>query len=484
MTRLYTPATPGSEILNFYARERVIASQLTGERYPPNFEALERDPEPAFLFRPGADSLTPTLKVLGASQETEHVGGYDLIRHVRPMDRRYRQVPAAVLRGSASHESQAMGRAIDRDMDSAWESVQPRTPGMWVELDLGKPVNVGMVRLWNRGQDHGYYAMELRVETSLDGTAWRDAVARSAMDYFYSSGPRVYPWEWGYRWEASFVPVAARRVRISQYEDGGRFPWKIAEAYVYEDLGARPLGHTGEPDVLRRVAELGLDRVYADRWMSARISESSEGRVETVTPFTAAIPAFYVKLKSRVIRWGERTGFVLEDGDADEFERQIRDEGVHRLVREDFGRWVLFHARGSGAAAAALENDPGWWWMGLGAVRTDPRGKSRYLASLGQTAYGDGRFDQAVEHSRKAVGAEACNADARRVLIDALGKLGLEAEAATESRTLVERCEPRVRTRSSSGTRLGDAPGCPAPSARYTSGHENGPGSEPAQGDA
>ena len=36
--------------------------------------------------------------------------------------------------------------------------------------------------------------------------------------------------------------------------------------------------------------------------------------------------------------------------------------------------------------------------------------------------------------SRKAVGAEACNADARRVLIDALGKLGLEAEAASRSR--------------------------------------------------
>ena len=446
VARLYIPATPGSEILNFYARERVIASQVTRERYPPNFEALERDPGPAFLFPRGTDTLTPTLKVLGASQETERVGGYDLIRHVRPTDRRYRQVPGSVLRGSASHEAESMGLAVDRNMDSAWESVQPRTPGMWVELDLGTPVNVGMVRLWNRGQDHGHYAMELRVETSLDGTAWRDAVPRSAVDYFYTSGPRVYPWEWGYRWEARFAPVLARRIRISQHEDGGRYPWKIAEAYVYEDLGARPPGHTGEPDVLRRVAELGLDRVYADRWMSARISESSQGRVETITPFTAAMPAFYVRLQSRVIRWGERTGFVLEDGDADEFERQMRDEGVHRLVREDFGRWVLFHVRGAGAATGALEDDPGWWWMGLGAVRTDPRGKSRYLAGLAQAAYGDGRVDQAVELSRKAVGAEACNIEARHVLIDSLGKLGLEAEAARESRTLVDQCEPRVRT--------------------------------------
>ena len=86
----------GSEILNFYARERVIASQVTRERYPPNFEALERDPGPAFLFPRGTGTLTPTLKVLGASQETERVGGYDLIRHVRPTDRRYRQVPGSV----------------------------------------------------------------------------------------------------------------------------------------------------------------------------------------------------------------------------------------------------------------------------------------------------------------------------------------------------------------------------------------------------
>ena len=243
VARLYIPATPGSEILNFYARERVIASQVTRERYPPNFEALERDPGPAFLFPRGTDTLTPTLKVLGASQETERVGGYDLIRHVRPTDRRYRQVPGSVLRGSASHEAESMGLAVDRNMDSAWESVQPRTPGMWVELDLGTPVNVGMVRLWNRGQDHGHYAMELRVETSLDGTAWRDAVPRSAVDYYYTSGPRVYPWEWGYRWEARFAPVRARRIRISQHEDGGRYPWKIAEAYVYEDWGAAPRAH-------------------------------------------------------------------------------------------------------------------------------------------------------------------------------------------------------------------------------------------------
>ena len=109
VTRLYTPEFPGSEILNFYARERIIASRVTAERYPPNFQALERDPEPAFLFLRGTDRLTPTLKVLGASQETEQIGGYDMIRHVRPVERRYRQV-LPVLRTASPRARAGTGR--------------------------------------------------------------------------------------------------------------------------------------------------------------------------------------------------------------------------------------------------------------------------------------------------------------------------------------------------------------------------------------
>jgi hypothetical protein len=232
-----------------------------------------------------------------------------------------------------------------------------------------------MVRLWNRGEDHGGYALDVRVETSVDGRGWREAVARSPMEHLYWSGPRLYAWEWGYRWEARFPPVRARYVRITQYEAERRFEWSIAEAYVYEDLGASPPGDAGEQDVLRRIGDLGLGRVYADRWMSAKISESSRGRVETVAPFTQAMPAYYVRLKSRVIQWDDKTGFVLSDADADEFERSMKD--ARRLVREDIGRWALFYLEGPAAPPGALASDPGWWWNGLGAVTADPGRRGR-----------------------------------------------------------------------------------------------------------
>jgi hypothetical protein len=443
--RLYVPVTFGSEILNFYSGERIIASQTTADRYPPNQDVLERDPEPAFLFPRGADNLTRTLEVLGASHSTETIDFQDLVRPVRGPDRRYRQILATSLRASASHETRTMPNVVDRDMDSFWTSNELKRPGMWVELDLGRPLTVGMVRLWNRGEHHGNYAMDVRVETSVDGTVWREVVKRSATDYFYWSGPRVYGWEWGYRWEARFPPVEARFVKITQYEDNQRSPWMIAESYVYEDLGARPPGQPGDQDVLRRIQALGLDRVYADRWMSARIAESSRNGIETVTPFTLAIAAFYVRLKSRVVQWTPRTGFVLEDSDADEFQRLMRDEGIHHLTREDWGPWVLFHLQGPGGSPEAPPGDPGWWWMGLGVVKTGSKAKSGYLASLGQRAYREGDAARALALSRRAVAAYAFNHAARQTLIRALDGLGRKEEALEESRALRELVEPRVR---------------------------------------
>ena len=375
--RVYTKAPPGSELLNFYGRERILFSEMAAERYAPNIEALEGAPDPAFLYRDAAAELGRTLAVLGGAYETEALGSLDLIRSVREGDRRYRQVSPVGFRASASHDAAGMSRVTDRNMESAWSSVEPKRPGMWVDLDLGEPIRVGMIRLWNKGQHHGNYGMDVRVETSTDGRTWREAVKRTSMAYFYWSGPRLYPWEWGFRWEARFAPAEARRLRITQFEDGGPYPWLISEAYVYEDVGQRSSWQTSEGDVLERIRALGLDRVYADRWMSARIRESSQGRIQTIAPFTVAIPQFAVRAGSRTVQWTGRTGFVLEDADADEFQRVIAEEGLHRLVREDFGRWVLFRPDPRPGDPDPLDGGSGWWWNGLGIVGTERRTKSR-----------------------------------------------------------------------------------------------------------
>jgi len=449
--RVYTKVPPGSELLNFHGRERILVSLLVGERYPPNLEALEGAPDPAFLYRHGADDFRRTLGVLGGAYEAEAVGAYDLIWHVREVDRKYRQVSPVGFRGSASHEAAAMARVIDRDMESAWSSTEAKRSGMWVELDLGRPVNVGMVRLWNKGQHHGNYAMDVRVETSVDGRTWREVIGRSSMAYFYWSGPRLYPWEWGFRWEARFAPVEARRVRITQFEDDRSYPWGISEAYVYEDVGRRPPGQASDEEVLQRIRALGLDRVYADRWMSARIRDYSQGRIETITPFTVAIAEFAVRMRSRVVQWTGRTGFVLEDADADEFQRIIAEEGFHRLSREDFGRWVLFRPDALPGDADVLDGDPGWWWNGVGVVATEPRERSRYLTSMARRAYVAGRFDPALKFVRGAVEAHPFNRRARALLVQVLKAQDRPAEAAEEARKLGDLTAPRGKAAAALG---------------------------------
>ena len=136
VTRLYTPEFPGSEILNFYARERIIASRVTAERYPPNFQALERDPT-GLPVPPGTDRLADP-EGTGASQETEQIGGYDMIRHVRsnataapPPFFRVRHPTAQAWTGGRPHwtaESGWLGQAVERP------ETRPRRDG----------------RLWNR----------------------------------------------------------------------------------------------------------------------------------------------------------------------------------------------------------------------------------------------------------------------------------------------------------------------------------------------
>ena len=468
VTLLYVTFPPGSELLDFYSGDRLTASRPVEERYAPNQLALERAADPAFLYYGGAAGLIPTLNVLRASYEVERLGSYDLVRHVREIERRYRQISPATIRASASHQPEAMTRTLDRDMESAWESGQRRTPGMWIQFDLGGPYNVGMVRLWNKGQHQGSYAMHLRIETSMDGRAWHEALPRSQPGFFYWSGPRVYPWEWGYRWEARFAPAEARFVRITQYEDEPHSHWMIAEAYLYEDLGPQALARAGEEDVLRRIRESGLTRVYADRWMSARVSESSRDAVETVIPFTFVEEVFYPRVKPRVVRWSRRLGFVLADSDADEFERLIREEDVHHLTREDIGRWVLFRVAAPAGSGEAGEGDVGWWWNGLGAVKTNHREKSRYLTMLAQDAYGAGQVERAAYLLKEAVDVYRWNRRARQLLVEALEKLGRGYEAAEQSRVLSDLTEPQVKasaefrgTLELLGYTLGDAPAQP-----------------------
>lgn len=441
LTRAYTSYYGGSAEMSFMSKENVIFSNPLQERYYPYTLLLDQADAPAFI-EGGPGTYPSILKLIGGRCSMDQAGDYYVYHDFEEPERRYRQIDVKGLKASASHKSKEMKKVFDRDLMSGWSSHKPKAERMWVKFDLGKVHQMGMVRLFNRGSLHSNYALDVSVETSLDGIKWNEAIERTTGDYFYWSGPRIYRWEWGYRWEVRLGPVEARYIRIKQYENSTD-PWMLTEAYFYEDIGKGPLGREGEREILKAVDQLGLKRVYADRWMSAKLREISNGTIETMDPFTHPTPERYKRFKSRVLKWDPKVGFILEYSDADAFEEMMKKEEIG-LTRRDFGRWVLFYFSSFGEKEEELKNDPGWWWMGLGVLEVNHKPKSEFLGDLGKEREGEGKWIEALNYYQRALKHYANHWEARQGLIRVLKQLGREKEMRKEEKILLKQTVPEV----------------------------------------
>jgi hypothetical protein len=240
---------------------------------------------------------------------------------------------------------------------------------MWLKIDLGKPYSLGMVRLVNPGDQHGNYSLALQVETSLDGLHWDMIIPETRMDFYYWDGPRIYFWELNYHWACRVGPLKARYVKITNKEAEERFPWKVGELYVYEDQGEQDADPPDTRFMVEKINRLGLKKVYAGRWLSAKIKEATQGRTKTVQTFT--YPSFDRWPQSRVVTFGPGTGFLVERQDQPGFEELLAAENI-RPVQETLGRWNLYYFREWGQKEKQLETHRGFWWTGFGILKVGP----------------------------------------------------------------------------------------------------------------
>jgi len=400
VTRVYADYFGGSHALTFLAKEQIIFANPMQERYRPYELALDAARNPAFLLG-GPQAFAPILRQIGGTGRSFDQGPYHAYYDFAEPQRGYRRIEDGEIRVQTSHETGNAWKVLDRNMDSIWSSVLPKTKGMWIEFDLGSVRNVGLVRLWNQGLHHANYAQEVSVEVSGDGQQWQTAIPRSEGDLYYWSGPRIYFWEWGFRMELRFGPVAARYIRIRQYANSSATPWLISEAFLYEDTGERQDTERAQEDLVRRVLELHLTRVYADRWISAKVREAGAPGITTVEPFTIGIWEFYNRLKSRVVQWDKATGFVLDEPDAGSFAKVLAAEDIE-MAKEVHGRWTLFYFQRWEEREEDLKGDPGWWWMGLGMIGTNNGPRSDYFKALGDKRLKQGQPEMAAAYFDKA----------------------------------------------------------------------------------
>jgi hypothetical protein len=90
-----------------------------------------------------------------------------------PPEKRYNPLSRSGWQASANFNPQEAWKAIDGKKESRWSSGVPQTPGMWVRLDLGRPVSLCLLRL-ELGESLRDFPRELEIRFSLDGLRWQE----------------------------------------------------------------------------------------------------------------------------------------------------------------------------------------------------------------------------------------------------------------------------------------------------------------------
>lgn len=433
-------ASSGAADITFMAKEEVICATPTQERYRPYELLLDESPYPAFIEnRSGV--FENIFGMIGGQCQSYQEGRFHVYYNFREPQAQYRQISPEKIKTASSHESRQAKKVLDRNMESSWSSVIARQVGMWIQFDLGRPCSLGMLRLWNRGELHPYFSAHLSVEVSLDGHQWTQVLQPKPCDFYYWSGPRIYPWEWSYRQELRLGPVEARFVRVVQHDSSSRLDWRISEVYFYEQIKEESFAASGEQELFSTVKALKLEKVYADRWMSSQIRKISNGTIQTIEPFSLTDKKDTVRLPGRLVTWGPKIGFILEDADADEFEKTIEKQEIH-LARKNFSRWVLFYFPKWSENEEKLKSNLGWYWMGLGVVGVNNKAYSEQLRMKASKFEEEGHFEKALKYYQKALKSYPNQVKAREGKINVLKRRGQEKEAREEESHLLKRIKP------------------------------------------
>jgi hypothetical protein len=255
-----------AQVVTFESGEHILCSDYVGFRNYTFLNAVDRVDDPSTVAlvahrtmrRPHPDVLARALELVGARYEREDVGAYAVFHGFVPPGP-VRPIPPAGWGIRASSGADATGLVVDRRVWTRWAAAQGT--GQWFEVDLGRAYPVAQVTLatgpWPSDAPIG-----LRVETSLDGRAWRTvASVKEVLPglHWWKGHPRV---DDSGRVIVRMAPQATRYVRLTETAKVERDGlWSLAELFVYEEAGT-----SWEPSPEAAAAAAAAER-QLDHWM-------------------------------------------------------------------------------------------------------------------------------------------------------------------------------------------------------------------------
>ena len=124
---------------------------------------------------------------------------------------------------SASHNPEAVAKAVDDKLETRYDTKKPQSPGMWFAVEFPSETLVSGIVL-DAGTSRGDYPRGFQVEISNDGATWNKTVAKGKGDSALTT--------------IQFAPIKAKAVRITQTDSSPGSYWSIHELQVLDGHGS------------------------------------------------------------------------------------------------------------------------------------------------------------------------------------------------------------------------------------------------------
>ncbi|MEW6184246.1 MAG: discoidin domain-containing protein [Thermodesulfobacteriota bacterium] len=284
---VYMPEYWGAAELTFNGREAPVFSLPFRDRYPLNTLRADAQADSVFVLDGKyPESFEFMFRAMGGGYEKRIISlypgikGYVVYHGMKPLNARSEEIVPQNWKGQSNLPGGGEERVFDRNRFSYWSSQGPQKAGVYFQVDLKTTYVLNrLVFLCAKGREWDFPAY-YRVELSADEKTWREvAMVQNNWAYLFWSGGRPF-WKLREgRMEIAFSPREARYLRLTITHPAPQ-SWSIGEIFVYEHKSQGKIAPTKTEEILAFLEKEGLDYVYADIGLSARLTRLSRGKIK------------------------------------------------------------------------------------------------------------------------------------------------------------------------------------------------------------
>lgn len=357
----------------FYSDERIIGTDCIEPQYYPYEDKVASCDSIAFEGYP-RDWISALNNVC---QQYKYKNR--MFFDFKPFNYKMRSIDSSNWQGHSRVNSWGMKYAFDRNIDTVWYNyINNRTCDSFI-VDLQKKYTLCKIAFFGTSIHDSICIF--KIQTSLDGKTWRDCLYVRNFQPLCWSGPRLYWHLVDGRNEWYFKPIEAKYLRITQIANNGKTLWDINELFLYEYEGEEiPSLNEYHADTSALLDFLKLNNVsfiYADFWLSAKIRNISNGKIDALVQFNPYLPPR--KNMSRNVSLGKEKAFVVSKSDCTDLENILLEFDLP-YQKKDFCYFSCYYFPNLDKMYSSI---PSLYWIGIGVAKTSLRDYSRWLSSNG-----------------------------------------------------------------------------------------------------